>query len=102
MKMGNCYAATEALYNILGGKDSGWKVMRIADKDLGQLKDVQHSSHWYLQHKDTEIILDVTVKQFNGKKPDYSLGVHASFYPTKAGMSKRASTLVDVITYREF
>ena len=102
MKMGNCYAATEALYFILGGRKSGWKVMRIPDKDLGELRDPKASSHWYLQHKDTSVILDVTVLQFDGKTPDYSKGVHASFYPVRTGISKRALQLVDTITYREF
>lgn len=100
--MGNCYAATEALYKILGGKNGEWKVMRIADKHLGKLKDPRASSHWYLQHKINGTILDITVLQFGGKVPDYSKGVHASFYPVKAGMSKRAMELVETITYREF
>lgn len=101
-KIGNCYAMTEALYYILGGKDSDWIVMRISDKDLGKLSDKkQHSCHWYLKHKSSGVILDSTVLQFAGKKPDYSKGKHSAFYPVKSGISKRALDMVDKITWRE-
>lgn len=87
MKNGNCYGATEALYNLLGGKDSGWDVMKIPGKP----------SHWFLRHKLHGIVLDVTRSQFD-KLPDYSTGIRAAFFPVK---SKRAQFLESVIVWRE-
>jgi len=60
---GNCYATTEALYHLLGGRSSGWKPMQM-----------QHEgdSHWFLQHAATGLILDPTVSQFKSP-PDYKL-----------------------------
>jgi hypothetical protein len=60
---GNCYAASEALYHLLGGKRAGWKAMYMNTKETGH--------HYLLQHK-SGLILDPTVKQFGGLKPDYS------------------------------
>lgn len=100
-KEGNCYAATEALYHILGGKSSGWKVMRISSNDLGKFKDVWKNSHWFLQHAETGIILDASVLQFKGKKPPYHKAKHSAFYPVKAGISKSAMNVVDLLTYKK-
>jgi len=102
MRVGNCYAASEALYHILGGKASGWKPMRIPPKSLGKLAIKGDSNnHWYLQHKETGVILDATVRQFGGRIPDYTKGIGASFYPVKEGMSKRARIMVDRITWQD-
>lgn len=57
---GNCYVTSEALYHLLGGKESGWKPMNM--KHEGE-------SHWFLKHK-SGLILDATASQFK-KKPDY-------------------------------
>ena len=59
---GNCYVTSEAAYHLLGGKTSGWKPMQM-----------QHEgeSHWFLKHKETGLVLDLTAKQFK-TLPDYS------------------------------
>ena len=51
---GNCYVASEALYHLLGGKDSGWKPMHMK---------VDGESHWFLKHENGTI-LDATNAQF--------------------------------------
>ncbi len=64
-RRGNCYVTCEALYHLLGGKKSGWKVLRMPwEGDM----------HWYLMRglfesvNPVPIVLDPTVKQFK-KKP---------------------------------
>ena len=96
---GNCYATSEALYHILGGKNSGWKVMRIRNQDMGVLQDAEGYAHWYLQHKDTGIVLDASVNQFGNKKPPYHHGKHGSFYPVSTGMSEKARKLMESMTW---
>jgi hypothetical protein len=59
---GNCYVTSEALYHLLGGKDSGWTPMNM---------QWEGDSHWFLKHYNG-VILDATAKQFK-KTPDYSL-----------------------------
>jgi hypothetical protein len=88
MRLGNCYGATEALYFLLGGKDSEWEVRKISGTP----------SHWFLKNKNSDTILDITVKQFDGKLPDYSKSRRAAFYPN---MSKRARFLSDIILWRD-
>lgn len=95
-KRGNCYAASEALWHILGGKESKWKVMRISPKALGDLVDNEGTSHWFLQHE-TGVILDPSRQQYNGKLPDYSKAVRAAFFPTQ---SFRSKTPMNDLTWR--
>lgn len=56
---GHCYAASEALYHHLGGKDAGWTP-----------QSVQHEGgpHWFLKHKDGTV-LDPTHDQFKTPVP---------------------------------
>lgn len=65
---GHCYAATEALYHLLGGKKAGLTPMRIATA-LG--------THWYLRTKEGKYI-DLSAKQFS-VVPDHSKGIGAGF-----------------------
>ena len=50
---GHCYAASEALFHMLGGKKAGYTSHCIR---------IDSSTHWFLRHKDT--ILDPTYEQF--------------------------------------
>ncbi len=88
---GNCYSSSEALWFILGGKDSDWQVMRLRPEKEEKV------SHWFLQHKETDIILDPSVQQFGNHPPDYSRAIRAAFYPN---MSQRAKKLIEVLTWQ--
>ena len=55
MPRGNCYAASEALYHLLGGKDAGW---------TPQMMYHGGGTHWFLKHS-TGFILDPTADQFS-------------------------------------
>lgn len=56
---GHCYVASEALYHALGGRDGGWRPMRV-----GMLWHGQICTHWFLTGPRREI-LDVTAAQFD-------------------------------------
>lgn len=62
---GHCYAASDALYHMLGGKAAGYTPM-VATDDTG-------GTHWWLRGPKGEII-DVTAAQYTsvGKKPPYN------------------------------
>jgi len=70
---GHCYAASEALYHMLGGTKSDYKPVRA--------KDDEGVTHWWLQHKDTNEILDPTAEQYTsvGKQPPYDKGRSGGF-----------------------
>lgn len=60
MAKGNCYAASEALYHLLGGKRAGWTPMQMTHEGV---------SHWFLKHR-TGLIIDPTRNQFS-TQPGY-------------------------------
>ncbi|MGD9638658.1 MAG: hypothetical protein AB7U85_06325 [Alphaproteobacteria bacterium] len=82
---GHCYAASEALYHLLGGSNSGYTPCRGKD-DLGV-------THWWLQNKGGEI-LDPTAEQYLsvGRTPPYKNGKGGGFL-TKLP-SKRAREII--------
>ncbi|MBS3908071.1 MAG: hypothetical protein KGZ93_00330 [Actinobacteria bacterium] len=82
---GHCYAATEALYYLLGGKESGWQPCRG--------KDAEGVTHWWLRNADGQI-LDPTVEQYTtvGKKPPYASGRNGPFLTQQP--SKRANEII--------
>lgn len=90
---GNCYAASEALYHILGGKKAGWKPMRFPI--LGP--DAKLDTHWFLKHK-SGIIIDPSRLQFK-HKIDYSGAIGSGFLTKQP--SKRAKALMKILTWQE-
>lgn len=89
---GNCYAASEALYHIMGGKKAGWKPMRF--KIVGPNKKID--THWFLKHT-SGVIVDPSVGQFDDT-PDYTKAVGSGFL-TK-GPSQRARKLMKELTWQ--
>lgn len=61
---GHCYAASEAIYHLLGGKDVFTPQMN---------KDDNGNSHWWLLRKSDNLIIDPTASQFTKKgiQPPY-------------------------------
>jgi 8-oxo-dGTP pyrophosphatase MutT (NUDIX family)/GNAT superfamily N-acetyltransferase len=80
---GHCYVASEALWHLMGGPDSGYVPQSI-----------QHEGgpHWYLKHKVTGEIIDPTAGQFKTPVP-YEKGIGKGFL-TKLP-SKRAQVVID-------
>ena len=58
---GHCYAASESLYHLLGGRDAGLKPMNMK---------VGNVSHWFLLREGK--VIDPTADQFE-VTPDYEL-----------------------------
>lgn len=85
---GNCYAVSEAAYHILGGKKAGWTPMVIVGRKYG---------HWFLKHQ-TGMILDLSVRQFRGKRPNYAKA-HGCGFLTKRP-SARARKLLQRMTWQ--
>lgn len=66
---GHCYAASEALYYLIGKKTSGF---------IPHVLKIENRTHWFLKNKTTGEILDPTATQFpNGI--DYSKGKPQNF-----------------------
>lgn len=89
---GNCYAATEALYYILGGDEGDWRpqVMRL----------LNGGSHWFLVHRyHPHVVVDPSRLQFTGQLPAYGDG-HGCGFLTKRP-SKRAAILMARLTWKE-
>lgn len=80
---GHCYVASEALFHLLGGAESGWVPQSI-----------QHEGgpHWYLKHKISGTVLDPTASQFKTKVP-YEHGRGKGFLTKQP--SKRAQVVLD-------
>lgn len=85
---GHCYAASEALYHLLGGKDNGYKIMRG--------KGLNNEIHWWIVDKNNNI-LDPTAEQFYfvGLKPPYENGRGSGFLTKNP--SRRAKEIISRI-----
>ena len=90
MKRGNCYVSSEALYHLLGGKAAGW-VPQVMQTRLG--------THWFLRHRPTGLVVDITATQFGCAPPRYATARGTGFL-TK-GPSKRAKEMMDKLVWQE-
>lgn len=80
---GHCYVASETIFHILGGKETGWPPMFVRHED---------QPHWYILNKSLDLIIDPTESQFNSPVPrDLARG---KGFRTK-GPSKRAIILMN-------
>lgn len=75
---GNCYAASEALYHLLGGKKAGWKPMRV--RYAGDM-------HWFLRHE-SGLIVDPTRTQFL-RTPPYHKAIGCGFLTRQPSYAAR-------------
>lgn len=80
---GRCYIASEAAQHMLGRRD--WKSCTIRHEGV---------VHWYLQHRTTEAILDLTVGQFK-TIPDYTKGRGRGFLTREP--SKKTQALMSLV-----
>jgi hypothetical protein len=82
---GHCYAASEALWHLLGGMGSDWRPV------VGQ--HPEYGPHWWLVNSSGER-LDPTAEQFEdlGTMPPYEHGVKKGFMTRKP--SARAAEII--------
>jgi hypothetical protein len=90
---GHCYAASEALYHMLGGKNGGLVPMNGRDSN-GVV-------HWWLRSKDGRFI-DPTATQYTsiGLNPPYESGKGGGFLTKEP--SRRAQTIIDRVNGTAF
>lgn len=92
---GHCYAASEALYHLLGGKSEGYVPCVASFEENGE-----KLTHWWIRKGNQ--VYDPTAEQFTSinQEPPYHLGKGAGFL-TKLP-SKRAQTIINrVLTPEE-
>lgn len=87
-----CYAASEAYYHLAGAKASGLTPVHMPEPD-GSTRQ----RHWALR-RPYGTILDLTVEQFGGVRPDYAQAVGCGFM-TKLP-SKRGQAVIDEVLKR--
>lgn len=81
---GHCYAASEALFHALGGKDAGLTARVARDAD---------GTHWWLATRCGKV-LDVTREQYTalGEEPPYHRGKNIGFLTREP--SRRAQLIL--------
>jgi len=80
---GHCYVASEALWHMMGGHESGWVPQNVKHEG---------DQHWYLRHSKTGQILDPTASQFRTPVP-YHQGRGRGFLTKQP--SKRAQEVIN-------
>lgn len=65
---GHCYVASEVFFHLTGGYDK-YNVHRVNHEGY---------THWFLEEKDTEEIIDITKEQFE-EKPTYEESTKTGF-----------------------
>jgi hypothetical protein len=89
---GHCYAATEALYWMLGGPESDWKTYVLSHLSWPEGLD-EGETHWFMRNSKGEI-LDPTAGQFEGQEIAYDKGRYNSMMNYPKGGSKRAREIM--------
>lgn len=90
---GHCYAATEALYWLLGGPNSNYMPNVLSHKTFPEGLD-EGQTHWFLKHKMTNEILDPTSEQFENITIPYQNGIPNGMMNYPVGGSKRAKEII--------
>ena len=79
---GHCYVSSEALYYLLGGPQGEW---------MPQFIRHESEPHWFLRHRRTGAVLDLTASQFQTSVP-YAKGRRQAFLTS--GPSRRAQVVI--------
>ncbi len=89
---GHCYAASEAIYHMLGGAAAGWvpQVLSHASWPEGLSKG---QTHWFLRNCRTGAVIDATSDQFHPLVPRHNAAKGSGFLTRQP--SRRASIIID-------
>jgi hypothetical protein len=83
---GFCYIATEALFYMIGGIDSGYMPFFVKE---------DNETHWWLANFENKK-LDPTADQYKPDVPPYQLGKRCGFLNGYKNPSKRAKILIEL------
>lgn len=97
MIRGNCYVAAEALWHILGARNSSWEVWMI-NRATMKAHGFAEDTHWFLVNKRHDEVLDPSRRQFNKYAPPYHLAKRAAFLTKQP--SKRAVEMMEILTWQ--
>jgi hypothetical protein len=98
---GHCYIATEALYWLLGAKQSKYRPYVLSHRNCPELLD-KGETHWFLMNPDDKTdILDPTVEQFGGEKIPYEKAVANGMMNYPAGGSRRARIIINGVLNKQ-
>lgn len=91
---GLCYAASESLYHLMGGKEAGFVPCVASFEENGE-----KFTHWWIRNGAD--IYDPTASQFTevGKEPPYNLGKGAVFLTKEP--SKRAQEIISRVNKKK-
>lgn len=92
---GHCYAASEALYHMMGGSEAGW-IPQVLTHESWPEGLSKGQTHWFIRNRLTGAILDATSEQFLPLAPRHSAGKGSGFLTRHP--SRRASILIDRVT----
>lgn len=88
---GHCYAASEAIFHMLGGVGQGWGAQVLTSRTWPEgLRKGQ--THWFLKNRLTGAIIDATSGQFGNLVPKHEAGVGCGFLTRTP--SRRAAEII--------
>ncbi|WP_327210983.1 hypothetical protein [Rhizobium leguminosarum] len=88
---GHCYAASEAIFHMLGGADQGWVPQVLSHRTWPEgLRKGQ--THWFLKNRLTGAVIDAASAQFVPLVPKHDGGVGSGFLTRSP--SRRAAEII--------
>lgn len=88
---GHCYAASEAIFHLLGGAPAGWIPQVLSHRTWPEgLKKGQ--THWFLRNRLTGAVIDATSAQFHPLVPRHEAGIGSGFLTRRP--SRRAAEII--------
>lgn len=88
---GHCYAASEAIYHMLGGSDAGW-VPQVLNHEAWPEGLARGQTHWFLRNRRTGAVVDATSGQFHPLVPRHSAAKGSGFLTRQP--SRRATIIM--------
>ncbi len=89
---GLCKASTYAFYNVSGGNDN-WDIMYISFDNF-------YSPHYYLMHKKSQNIFDLTFDQFSDTEIPYNSGKIMDYEENVTDLANRFLNTMKIDVYR--
>lgn len=89
---GHCYAASEAIYHMLGGSGAGW-VPQVLNHEAWPEGLARGQTHWFLRNRQTGAVIDATSGQFHPLVPQHAAAKGSGFLTRHP--SRRAAIIME-------